>query len=889
MLKIPWNKKELLALGCVAFIGVLAIMAGQMIKTIGSREIAKPITMELSSVDGQDIGSAHVFFKLARSGTVGELIKSKTNGQQWHYENVFIENLFVSVSDSDVGKIKELQINIGDKQMVFAGSDIAGGWKENDASSIKHFLSAQELNSTRFFEAPTDVKRPTSLLPLPIFKQIINWGGDIEFFATPAKRSAMPVAAFLIVLVTIATIIKRHGADSSLPLDEIRGYLEIVYTVTSTVLVALFVALLTLFVYEPNTTALYQSVNEVFIKTAVSAFAPESREQLLVVTFIPLSAPVIFCLYFFWRNVLRKLKEDTLRWLHEITATLVPAVLFAFAYVGLALADFVYLSGSVLRDSLGKYVFIIVLFPILFYFFFARQDVMKSLQYPIRVAGNALLAITFVVIFTTTLQSIHAPTDDFHLNPILYPISQLVAGKFLLIDVPSIYGLYPMFIAPIVKIFDFSLWSISAMFASLICLSYLSLFLFMRKAVMNPVLLYSGLFAVLLYSYFAVTIHLGDFPYYQYWPIRLLIPTLFLALIAKFLHHEDRYAYIALLATVSVGLLWNLDSGIIVLLSFIAVLIYHELSKDNSWSERGWRIATDVLATFGLAALSLATFSLYTYIQSGTTPPLSALIEYQKMFAAGYFMIPMPPPLHIWASLIVVYLIGLTLSARALILKKITYRDKLMTVVSILGLGLFTYYSGRSHDYSLFGPSFPALVLVAIFGDTLLARLEKLRKPVLGDSLLFAFVFFILIAAPVSLILNTPMYAKEARAGVARIFTEAETIHSQNIDFIRDHTVPGGQTLILAQNADGLYYGESQTRAAVDLPSTTDLFMLEEVEIIIDFLSDNTTTPVFTMGSRSWLDKLDPRVNSLINDKYTAVGSSESGSVMFMPAAVVND
>jgi hypothetical protein len=858
-------------------------MAGQMIKTVGSREIAKPITIELSSVDGQAIESVHVFFELARSGTVGELIRSKTDRQEWHYENVFIAGLFLSVTEADLKNIKDLKINIGDKQMIFSGSDIASAWSENDTSSIRHFLPAAELNSTKFFEAPAHVSRPTSQLPLPIFREIINWGGDTEFFAAPAKRSALPVAAFLIALLSITTIILRGGSANVPTTNEAREYLQIAYTVASTVLVALLAAILTTLIYEPNTTALYRSINDIFIKTAVGAFAPESLEQLLVVTFIPLSAPVIFCLYFFWRQVLGKLKDVTLGRLHEITTILVPAVLFAFTYVGLALADFVYLSGSIYRDDVGKYAFILVLFPILFYFFYARRETMKSLQYPIRFAGNALLAIVFVIIFTTALQSIHAPTDDFHLNPILYPISQLLAGKFLLVDVPSIYGLYPMFIAPIINIFDFSLLAISVVFATLICLSYFALFLFMRKAITNSVLLYSGLFAVLLYSYFAVTIHLGDFPYYQYWPIRLLFPALFLALVAKFLQSEDRYSYIALLATVTAGLLWNLDSGIIVLLSLIAVLIYHEFCKTNSWSERGWRIGVQVLTIAGLTVLSLAAFSLYTYILSGAIPPLSALTQYQKMFAAGYFMIPMPPPLHIWASIIVVYLIGLTLSIRALVLNRITYRDKLITAISILGLGLFTYYTGRSHDYSLFGPSFPALVLVAIFGDMLFARIQKVRQPMLGDGLLFAFVFLILIAAPVSLVQNVPKYVTEARAGAARITTKAETSHSQNIAFIRENTVAGEATLILAQNADGLYYGESQTKAAVDLPSTTDLFMLKEVAVIVEFLSENESTPVFTVGSRSWLDKLDPQINSLIDDKYTAGKTNENGSVMFVP------
>ncbi|OGG85497.1 hypothetical protein A2392_03355 [Candidatus Kaiserbacteria bacterium RIFOXYB1_FULL_46_14] len=887
-LKNSFNKRDIVSLTCISIIGAIAIVTGSMFETIGSREIAEPIIIEASTIDGQTLNSAHVFFRLARAGTLGELTRTKTEDHRWHYENVFVENLFISASAEDLSNIKEIGISIGDKHLSFSGSDIMSGWTENDKSLVSHFLSANELETTRLLEAPAHVKRPTSHLPLPIFKRIINWGGDIEFFASPAKKSLIPTATFLIVLLTIAAIIKRDGTANFTPIEDIRGYLQMVYTVVSAIVMAIIGAILISLVHEPHTTALYQTINETFIKSAIGSFAPESLEQLLVVILIPLSAPIILLLYLFWRNTLQRLHPGALEWLYSATTTLVPAVLFALVYVGLALANFIYLSGNILNDSIGKYAFIIVLFPILFYLFYIRPEILKAWDYHIRFAGNTLLAIIFIVIFTTALQSIHAPIDAFHLNPILYPLSQLMAGKFLLVDVPSIYGLYPIFIVPIIKLFGFSLLTISAIFATLIGISYISLFLFMRRAIANTLLLYSGFLAVLLYSYFAITVHLGDFPYYQYWPIRLLFPALFLALIAKFLDDEKLSSYIALLATVSIGLLWNLDSGVIVLISLIAILTYHEFTKATSLGERARKIGTNILIIAGTTALSLVFFSIYTYIQSGVMPALSVLAQYQVMFASGYFMIPMPPPLHIWASIILVYIIGLTFSIRALVLKNVTYQDKLITAISILGLGLFTYYTGRSHDYSLFGPSFPALVLLAIFGDMLFSRIKKSSLPTLGDGLLFAFVFFIPIAALVSILLNVPMYAEEARSGASRMFSTVTTDHSQNVEFIRDNTTPGESVFILAQNADGLYYGESRVRAAIDLPSTTDLFLLSEVEVIVDFLRDNTIVPVFMSGSRSWLDNLDPRINSLIDNNYSAVTSSENGFTMFIPKDVAN-
>lgn len=884
--KITLGKREFFSLACIAIIGTITILAGSMLETIGSREIADPIVVELSTVGGKSLDSTHVFFRLARSGTLGELTRTKTENHQWHYENIFIENLFLSVSEADLANTESVSISIGDKQMTFSESEIADEWREKDISAISHFLEADELGSVRLFQVPADIRSSTSHLPFLIFKRIINWGGDIEFFVAPTKNSMLPIGAFLFVLVAITIIIKRYDPSKTENFnssEEMRGYLQIVYTVVSAVIIVIVLAILIAFIYKPDVTELYQVINETYIKNTIGSFAPEPLEQLLVVTLIPLSAPIIFFSYLFWRGLLRKITDRTLGGLYSITNTLVPAGIFALAYLGLALADFLYLSGNILSNSVGKYIFILVLFPVIFYFFYTRHQALETPDYYIRFTGNTLLAVSFLFIFTTSIQSTNAPIADFHFNPILYPISQLVTGKLLLIDVPSIYGLYPVFIAPLTKFFGFSSLSISAVFATLICISYFSLFLFMRKVISNTALIYSGMFAVLLYSYFANVIHLEDFPYYQYWPIRILFPTLFLVLLAKFLQNENRFYYIALLITAGLGVLWNIDSGIIVLISLIVVLSYHEFSKSNSIQLLARKISTHILIIIGTTVLSWVIFVIYTHNQSGLIPELSALIQYQKIFVSGYFLIPLPPPLHIWASIILVYLIGLTLSVRALLQEKITYLDKLITALSIMGLGLFIYYTGRSHDYSLFGPSFPALVLLAIYGDMLFSKIQKLRTLTLGDGLLFGFVLFILVAAPVSILLNIPMYAEEARSGASRIFASTPTKHSKNIDFIRNNTALGKPALILAQNADGLYYGESGVRSAIDSPSTTDLFMLKEVEVIINFLSDNTSVPVFISEPQSWLDNIDPRINPLIDQLYIAVQHSEAGLIMFIP------
>jgi hypothetical protein len=77
---------------------------------------------------------------------------------------------------------------------------------------------------------------------------------------------------------------------------------------------------------------------------------------------------------------------------------------------------------------------------------------------------------------------------------------------------------------------------------------------------------------------------------------------------------------------------------------------------------------------------------------------------------AGYLNIPMVPPPHTWAIILLVYLIGLLSVAKALAKNEVNYTSKIIFFSCILGLGLFAYYEGQSSDITLFRTSYPAIV-----------------------------------------------------------------------------------------------------------------------------------------------------------------------------------
>ncbi|MEQ8188284.1 MAG: hypothetical protein ABRQ39_09980, partial [Candidatus Eremiobacterota bacterium] len=173
-----------------------------------------------------------------------------------------------------------------------------------------------------------------------------------------------------------------------------------------------------------------------------------------------------------------------------------------------------------------------------------------------------------------------------HFESIFYPILEVSQGKEGLVDFVPLYGLYPHFLQPFFKIIGYTIFNFSFLMGFLLFLSFFILYIFLNEITRSRLIAVLGFFTLLWYNYFygkyllLRLLNLSD-PYFQYHPVRFLFPCLYIYLTWKYFNKKNIYLYYSLFIICPVACLWNFDTGIVVSLSYMFILIYQELCEHN--------------------------------------------------------------------------------------------------------------------------------------------------------------------------------------------------------------------------------------------------------------------------------------------------------------------
>ena len=139
----------------------------------------------------------------------------------------------------------------------------------------------------------------------------------------------------------------------------------------------------------------------------------------------------------------------------------------------------------------------------------------------------------------------------------------------------------------------------------------------------------------------------------------------------------------------------------------------------------------------GALVLTSMGYYLYAYYSGGARPDLSGMLVYLNLFAEyGFYMLPVKSFIHPWSMVAIIYVVGVFTGIRCLLEEtglvafpggkaKSDKETNTLVLVFVLGIGLFGYYVGRSHDLNLIGPSWPAVLLLTIATDRLFCDLSR--------------------------------------------------------------------------------------------------------------------------------------------------------------------
>ena len=172
--------------------------------------------------------------------------------------------------------------------------------------------------------------------------------------------------------------------------------------------------------------------------------------------------------------------------------------------------------------------------------------------------------------------------------------------------------------------------------------------------------------------------------------------------------------------------------------------------------------------------------------------------------------------------------------------------------LSILGIGLFNYYVGRSHDNTLVGPSWPVFILLTIFADRLFSDLsfmirgkDRSFRSIVSSlsfdwafkTLFFSLILFFLSFFALSVATNFPLYRNVITLRISGIKSGIPDPLREKIEFINANTHKDDKVFIFSDFAPVLYLYTRMQRP-LPVPGFGEPVLTSDWELINNFLEN---------------------------------------------------
>lgn len=363
----------------------------------------------------------------------------------------------------------------------------------------------------------------------------------------------------------------------------------------------------------------------------------------------------------------------------------------------------------------------VILFLLLTKYKNDRQKAMKVVFFAVM---GVVLTYAFLRIAFLDLMMQYEKFNYHHYLAWWYPIYKVDSGQVIGTDFENIYGFYPYIAVPVLKMLGGVGQASSSVFvAFLLTVVSVGYYVFSYRFIENKILACIAATACTLYGPFA---SLGEHIYLQYHPTRSIFLSIMLILIT--VHYSSRKrsgrVIVSVLSCIlsALGIFWNIESGAVAAVLWVAYIMYYTITQNGILSKK------TLLALIGSAVhlivsvlLFILAVELVTYSLSGGLLGKESILFGLTVFAgSGFYMLPMNY-IGTWMLASLILLSGLSLSITAVIRKgNRKYNTTGLFVSSVMGIGAFSYFVGRSHEDTI-QVVIPECVLVcAILAESLM-------------------------------------------------------------------------------------------------------------------------------------------------------------------------
>jgi len=454
-------------------------------------------------------------------------------------------------------------------------------------------------------------------------------------------------------------------------------------------------------------------------------------------------------------------------------------------------------------------------------------------------------------------------------NAFFYSVVQVFFGKELLVDFVNQYGLYPHFLEPVLRLVGLSVYSFTMVMGLLNCLVFVCFYRFLARETADELLAFLGLATILFSGYVSGKVVQQDLGL-QYHPLRILFPALALLVVRSFAHGPSPRRGALLCALGAAACLWNPDSGTIVLAAGFLLLVYDALLR-----RRPRELPLRLLLGVAAAAAVFVSFTLLLRLRYGAFPDYARLFLASKAFYLyGMGMLPMPR-FGLWVPVLVIYAAGLLRSLIALIEGEDTARARIFFFLAVFGVGIFSYYQGRSALGNLLAAGYPAILLFVLLADDLRRNIVPQTRA--AERLLSVTLLALLFYSVPALATVAPDWVRAITGKIHVTLSGEETEVIRDAKFLRHYVRPGQEVVIMSYNS-GLFHLLTQTTSPLDIPGDSELIYRRDYEQQTDFVVNGRGTFVIDKNAvvPSAIDTLR-RANPVFYD-------NPRGSLIVFPA-----
>ena len=628
------------------------------------------------------------------------------------------------------------------------------------------------------------------------------------------------------------------------------------------------------------------AIRNQFTAGAQEEIAPEPQERavyVLLCLFLPLVASGAFLADRYWQKQADAHSKDILQ---------VGSILVTMAFLIIFLSSFFFRCLCATRGH-ETYLLTALIAGGMTWFVVVRKNAFASRWY----SWLWITTVSFCLFITLSYRvfdcHLITPSPEFRytFSAVLYSVSQVANGGRLLVDFPSQYGLFPLYLKPLFQLTGLSILTFTAVMAMLQAGCILLLACLMARWLRNP--LWRILFLL------ALTYQMGAWyqvlitwdTYFQYYPIRLLFPVLLLVLVSWNLRSSGWRSLLAVSLVTGFGVLWNLDSGIVCCGAWLALLLARGVARLRMAKRLHPGAMTECVVGAGGILAGFSTACLCLAWLNGGRLPLGELFRYQAAFyGAGFGMLPMPLSPHPWMAVAAIYVGAMVYGVRglwSLAPRMPTGQEQFVLLLGVLGAGLFSYYQGRSHDFVMITAAWPAWLLIMLATERLGT---SIRPDALPRILLLpvGIIMFVALSWSLNLLANTNRYAGLAANSYRQWRDRTPTAFTRAVDVFRQEAVrDGGKPLLILSQLQAMYYTETGLRSPFQGPSLVESLLRRDAIALAEAISTEATAhevaidATFDLPYASWRWGADG-ARAIMNPLRMVRKTEGAGGVMFL-------